>query len=361
LLFGRSPRLPQEKEALYTCDDILGDALCDLTVVESSVKVRGVDMFYWVYQKSDWNETSDSLYPVIMINGGPGYPHNYLLPMKQSACSGRKIIFYDQVGTGRSTICPPVAEGENPNACGVDEMHSYLITLEYYPEEVSALVEVLGLAENGYHVFGHSWGTVVAEMFAATRPFGLVSVVLGGALASAKVYIEAQWDPVEGNLGTLPDIMQATIKNFEEAEDFQNEAYLSICEDLTTHFTFRTFPAPECVAQGGTVFNEEVYVRMQGPSEFSITNSVMYDMDLSPELRNISVPVLLTNGKYDTMRGPNIRSMAAEIQNVEMIMFERSAHMTMIDQPIEMNDALINWWLKVEMELLHSKLIVQIV
>ena len=92
-----------------------------------------------------------------------------------------------------------------------------------------------------------------------------------------------------------------------------------------------------------------VYVRMQGPSEFSITNSVMADMDLSQELRNISVPVLLTNGRYDTMRGPNIRSMVAEIENVETLMFERSAHMTMIDQPQEMNDALGNWWGKAEL------------
>ena len=63
--------------------------------------------------------------PIILINGGPGAPHNYLLPMKVDdekgdgdgdddgggdsgggdtifllqkvlACSGRKVIFYDQ-------------------------------------------------------------------------------------------------------------------------------------------------------------------------------------------------------------------------------------------------------------------------
>jgi len=335
-------------QALWTCDDILGDALCDLTVEEASVRVNDVDMFYWVYQKSN-PEPTDSGLPVLMINGGPGFPHNYLLPMKQAACSGRKIIFYDQVGTGRSTICPPVEEGENPNTCGVDEMHGYLLTLEYYPQEVAALVETLDLATTGYHVFGHSWGTIVAEMFAATRPPGLKSVVLGGALANAKVYIEAQWDPVEGNLGTLPQVMQDTIKLYEEAEDFQNELYLSIVADLTSQFTVRTFPPPACVEYCTTVLNEEVYVRMQGPSEFSITNSVMADMDLSPELRNISVPVLLTNGRYDTMRGPNIRSMIAEIADAQSLMFERSAHMTMIDQPLEMNNALVTWWGKLEL------------
>jgi len=334
--------------ALWTCDDLLGDALCDLTVKEDSVKVRGEDLVYWVYQKSS-PDSSDSGLPVVMINGGPGFPHNYMLPLKLAACSGRKIIFYDQVGTGRSSICPPDQEQENPNYCGVDEDHDYLLTLEYYPTEVEALVEALDLSTTGYHVFGHSWGTIVAEMFAAKRPAGLVSLVLGGALANAQVYIDAQWDPVEGNLGTLPKIMQDAIKLYEEAEDFQNENYLRIVDDLTSQFTVRTFPAPECVSYCSTVLNEEVYVRMQGPSEFSITNSVMADMDLSPELRNISVPVLMTNGRYDTMRGPNIRSMAAEIKDVELMMFERSAHMTMIDQPIQMNNALAIWWVKLEL------------
>jgi len=268
--------------------------------------------------------------------------------MKLAACSGRRVIFYDQVGTGRSTICPPVEEGENPNSCGVDSQHGYLLTLKYYPKEVEALVDALGLADEGYHVFGHSWGTIVAELFASSQPKGLKSLVLGGALANAQVYIDAQWDPVEGNLGTLPMVMQNFIKQCEAGGDFQNEVYLQIVEDLTAQFTVRTFPPPECVAYCNTVFNEEVYVRMQGPSEFSISNSVMADMDLNPNLRNITVPVLLTNGKFDTMRGPNIRSMMAEIKDVKTVMFEKSAHMTMVDEPVEMNSALTDWWLNIE-------------
>ena len=142
--------------------------------------------------------------------------------------------------------------------------------------------------------------------------------------------------------------MQNFIKQCEAGGDFQNEVYLQIVEELTAQFTVRTFPPPECVAYCNTVFNEEVYVRMQGPSEFSISNSVMADMDLNPNLRNITVPVLLTNGKYDTMRGPNIRSMMAEIKDVKTVMFEKSAHMTMVDEPVEMNSALTDWWSKIE-------------
>ena len=50
-------------DSLWTCDEILGDSLCDLTVVEDTVKVNDVDMFYSVYQKSTPSEASDSKLP----------------------------------------------------------------------------------------------------------------------------------------------------------------------------------------------------------------------------------------------------------------------------------------------------------
>ena len=193
------------------------------------------------------------------------------------SCTFKKTNINNQVGTGKSSICPPVAAGENPNGCVVDPGHEYLLTLEYYPKEVAALVQELDLETPGYHLFGHSWGTIVAIQFAATAPPGLRSLVLGGGLANAKTYIEAQWDEEEGNLGTLPQAMQDNIKKFEEADDFTNpvsspslplparppQEYLAIAEMLTAQFTVRTFPAPDCVQYCGTVVNNDVYVKMQ--------------------------------------------------------------------------------------------------
>ena len=270
----------------WTCDDLLEDTLCDLDNVEDYVEVLGVKMFYWVYQKPG-PASSDSGLPVVMINGGPGLPHNYMLPLKQVACSGRKIIFYDQVGTGRSTICPPGEQGENPTPCEVDETHEHLLTLDYYISEVQALVDALDLASSGYHIFGHSWGTSIAMMFAAKTPPGLVSLVLGGALANTKEYMAAQWDPLKWNRGTLPNVMQDLMKEVEKAGYFENEEYLSIGEYLTTQFLIRTFPLPDCNNQ----FNTDIFARILRPSDIYINpTSVLASMHLNSELENI-VPI----------------------------------------------------------------------
>ena len=71
--------------------------------VHKTAEVQGMTIHYWTYQvKLGWKPkmmvletvviTEQSLQatepidavgpPVILINGGPGYPHNYMLPLK---------------------------------------------------------------------------------------------------------------------------------------------------------------------------------------------------------------------------------------------------------------------------------------
>jgi pimeloyl-ACP methyl ester carboxylesterase len=49
--------------------------------------------------------TSTSKTPLIVVHGGPGACHDYLLPLVDLAPS-RPLVFYDQLGNGRSTHLP---------------------------------------------------------------------------------------------------------------------------------------------------------------------------------------------------------------------------------------------------------------
>ncbi len=40
--------------------------------------------------------------PVVVVHGGPGLPHDYLEPVSAVAGSGRRVVFYDQLGCGNS-------------------------------------------------------------------------------------------------------------------------------------------------------------------------------------------------------------------------------------------------------------------
>ena len=65
-----------------------------------------------------------------------------------------------QVGTGLSSVCPPQPAGQNPNGCPLPPEYEYLLTVDYYREEVATVVEELGLDKTCYHLLGHSWGQI---------------------------------------------------------------------------------------------------------------------------------------------------------------------------------------------------------
>src|SRR5919108_2570883 len=40
--------------------------------------------------------------PLLVLHGGPGFPHDYLEDLAGLADRGRPVVFYDQLGCGRS-------------------------------------------------------------------------------------------------------------------------------------------------------------------------------------------------------------------------------------------------------------------
>lgn len=49
-----------------------------------------------------YSPVAEDKLPVLVLPGGPGLPCSYLEPMELMAGVGRQVIFYDQVGVGRT-------------------------------------------------------------------------------------------------------------------------------------------------------------------------------------------------------------------------------------------------------------------
>ena len=324
----------------WTCDEITPN-LCDLHVESGSFAIQSVDVHYWRYQRREPldNDVSRQItLPIVTLHGGPGWPHNYILPLKQLACrSTSEVIFYDQAGAGKSIS----TRGTLPN---------HLLDAKYYSEvELPALIRHWKLEK--YHLIGHSWGTMLAQLFAlnAENRTGLQSLTLAGPLSDAKTYIDAQWDAEEGNLGSLPPFVQSRIKSLEKGGKYESAEYKAIADVLTSFFTLRTTPAPDCVTKALEGVNKEIYVGMQGPSEFTFSGT-LEGFNITGKLNEINVPVLLTHGKYDTMRPSIVKTMESEINLSERKMLPHSGHMSMIDDAGLMNDWIADFLRRTEMD-----------
>lgn len=105
-------------------------------IQEGFISFRGFKVWFRIVSEQD----VPGKYPLLCLHGGPGATHDYLEPLEALATTGRRIIFYDQLGSGNA-----------------DHPHdTSLWTIPLFVEELHVVRTVLGL--DRVHLFGQSWG-----------------------------------------------------------------------------------------------------------------------------------------------------------------------------------------------------------
>jgi len=263
---------------------------------------------------------------------------------KQHACRGREVIFYDQAGCGSS-------DWPNLDAdIAVD--FPWLLDINYYTkEELPALIRHLKLDK--YHLLGHSWGTVIAQVFALdTLPKGLVSMIFSGPMSDARLYNEAQLDPDTGTLRLLPPFIEKRMRALDRERAHDSDEYLAIdglFSIIFTSWTVGTRTIPDCVKATFEKTNWFLYDFLWGPSEIRIdSKSTLYGISTTDRLKYIDVPVLVTSGKYDLMTPKVVQPFKDSLPYAEFLMLNRSSHASLIDEPGPMNDAIADFLDRIE-------------
>jgi proline iminopeptidase len=84
---------------------------------------------------------------------------------------------------------------------------------------------------------------------------------------------------------------------------------------------------PEAVYRAFKHMNQEVYVYMQGYSEFGITgDATLRDWDRKADLSKIYVPTLVIGATYDTMDPEHMEWMSQEVKNGRFLLCPDGSH-----------------------------------
>src|ERR1700689_1852258 len=132
--------------------------------------------------------------PLPCLHGGPGFTHYYLEPLEALA-DERQVIFYDQLGCGKSDRPEDVT----------------LWTVERFVDELVTVRETLGL--DRLHLFGSSWGGMLAQQYVLDRQPELQSLILCGSPASMIRWVK----DCDELLAAEPDEVRRVIREHEEA------------------------------------------------------------------------------------------------------------------------------------------------
>jgi L-proline amide hydrolase len=276
---------------------------------EGTVAFRGYRTWYRVVGEGE----DPGRLPLLALHGGPGMSHDYLEPLAAVAETGRRVIFYDQLGgAGRS---------DQPHA---PEMW----TVELYKDELATVIHELHLGR--YHLFGSSWGGMLAMEHALTQPKGLASLTIASSPASMR-----QWVAEANRLRTeLPPEVQRTLLEHEEAGTTTDPAYVEAMLVFYRRHVCRSEPWPECITRAFERLeaHPEVYNTMNGPSEFHVTGTIR-DWDIIERLGEIRVPTLVTSGEFDEATPAINETVHRGIRGSESVIFPHCSHVAFVEEP----------------------------
>jgi pimeloyl-ACP methyl ester carboxylesterase len=224
--------------------------------------------------------------PLLVLHGGPGSAHDALEGLGALAEQGRRVVFYDQLGGGESD------RPDDPS----------LWTVETFLDQLRFVREGLGLDE--IHLFGSSWGGMLALEYALTQPTGLASLVLNSTPTSA-----LRWAEETARLAAGLD-----------EQEFRRRHII------------RLDPEPEVLQRARAKFGKQVYETMWGPNEFTVTGTLR-DWDVTDRLGEIQVPTLITSGRHDECTPALVEPLHVGIPGSEWSFFEESAHMPYLEEP----------------------------
>lgn len=264
--------------------------------------VNGYRVWYRIVGGGNEHETV----PLLVLHGGPGCPHDYLENLARLASDHRRVIFYDQLGCGRS---------DQPE-------DTSLWTVERFTDEIGIVREALGLER--VHLLGQSCGGMLGIEYAIRRPGGLVSLILADSMSSMVLWVQ------EANRlrAELPPGVNKTLLLHEQAGTTDSPEYRAAAEVFNRRHVCRIFPRPEFVARARTGF---LYRYMNGPSEFHVIG-VIKDWDRTDRLGDIQVPTLILSGKYDEST-PRLNDILHQgIAKSVWILFEGSSHLPHVEE-----------------------------
>jgi proline-specific peptidase len=247
--------------------------------------------------------------PLLILHGGPGVPHDYLENLEALASAQQQVVFYDQLGCGRSDQPDDPARWQLPR----------------FVAEVDRVREALGL--ESVIILGQSWGGMLAIEYALGQPAGLRGLILANSGSSA-----ALWEEETRRLrAQLSAEVRAVLDQHEASGTTDSRAYQGALLAFYRRHLLRLQHWPESVQRAFERIGQP-YGVMWGPSEFHITGHLR-DWDRTERLHEIPVPTLLISGEFDESTPRINQIMRDQLPDAEWRLLAGCSHLAHVEAP----------------------------
>lgn len=252
---------------------------------------------------------------VLLLHGGPGGTHEFFEVFNSYfPAAGIEYYYYDQLGSYYS---------DQPKDTSLWEVDRFV-------EEVEQVRQALNLNKDNFYLLGQSWGGILAMEYALKYQDNLKGLIISNMMASCPEYGKYAKEVLGPKMD--PEVFKE-IQEMEANNDFDNPRYMELL--MNHHYTEHVIRMPleewpENILRAFDHLNPDVYVPMQGPSEFGIRGKLA-NWDRTADLKNIKVPTLTIGAQYDTMDPEHMEWMSKEVQNGRYLHCPNGSHCAQVD------------------------------
>ncbi|MFC4559769.1 alpha/beta fold hydrolase [Virgibacillus kekensis] len=251
---------------------------------------------------------------IVFLHGGPGSEHRFFLPHVLPLSQKFKLIFYDQRGCGESY----------PTENNQYTMEGEVDTLEY-------LRKNLGIKK--VNLFGESWGSILALLYATSYPERVNKIMLTAAIGITGEGFTIFAEELEKRLA---DEDKIKLLNLEEKYiNGSSTIEEKIFEVLDKYY----------------VYSEKALERKQKTTMNTIVNEaigkdIIKNYDLTNKVDKIkNIPILIAQGSHDILTPDLIKSLLLEhIPHAKLTEVKECGHWTLVEKPSEIIEIARNFF-----------------
>jgi proline iminopeptidase len=250
---------------------------------------------------------------LVMIHGGPGFTMDYFLDDLAPLAAHHALLFYDQRGTGRSTLVSD----------------SMSLDAQRFVEDVEAIRKHFGIGR--LTLLGHSWGSAVVARYAMSYPEHLERIIIVGALPLQQYQLTEAFKQLEMKRDS------STLKRIRElrAARLEDPGNSEVCLAYYTlwfqpfygnHSTTNRSKGDFCA---GTL--ESRRNKMASVDKFTMASLGQWDWRSS--LSQVKVPALVIHGTLDPLPLEGAKGWASVLQNSQLLLLDGVGHFPYLEVP----------------------------
>ncbi|MBL4593022.1 MAG: alpha/beta fold hydrolase [Flavobacteriales bacterium] len=283
-----------------------------ISTSEETVEINGVKHFI---KKMGEGEI------LLVLHGGPGLFHDYLVPHFQNLAKDYQIVFYDQRGCGKTEF----------------PQDTLSINIETYVEDLEAIRIHLKLDK--LNLVGHSWGSLLAVTYAKKYPNNLNRLILvspapGNSDYFDQTFTNMQQKRSDADTKELVQTMMSAAFEKREESAFKKAIMLGDKVNLVEQNSITELYKP-------MNFNEN------SANNLMLVNSLLertyFNLNVIEGLEVIKCPTLIVFGDLDNVPFASTQAIHENIKNSNLEIIKKSCHYPFFETPKEFNTVIENF------------------